>query len=236
MATTLQVLIDQVRAHLVAPITTDLFWTDAELVAILNNGIKDLWKAINDDYQNYFLTVDITNVSLAASSNTLTGVPTNVGIVRNLEARDLSAYPYLKFEHRAWDHKDFVAARAQGTIESSNARLLYFDVTDAGSPVGAPTIRVAPKVSAALLLSLSYVPGLTTLTASGTNPIPGESDQALICWGVAYARAKEREDRAPDPAWIAIYEKVEKAKLLVSLTPRQTQDEEVAEALFEEYW
>jgi hypothetical protein len=105
----------------------------------------------------------------------------------------------------------------------------------AGGPVVAPTVMVAPKVTAAVNLSLTYVPVLGDLTAASANPIPGESDNAIIAWMVAYARAKEREDRAPDPGWLTIYA-TEKQNLLVSLTPRQDQEPMVASAFFEEYW
>ena len=98
-----------------------------------------------------------------------------------------------------------------------------------------PTIYVAPKLSAAVNLSMTYVPSLAVLTAISTNPVPGESDNAVIAWTVAYARAKERDDRAPDAGWLAIYGS-EKQNILVSLSPRQTQEPVVATAMFEELW
>jgi hypothetical protein len=49
---------------------------------------------------------------------------------------------------------------------------------------------------------------------------------------VAWARAKEREDRSPDPAWFATYS-TDKQSLLTALTPRQEQEEEVVEGLFD---
>ncbi len=233
MATTLQTLIDRTRLRLIE--TAAFFWSDTELLAILNDGIKDLWRAINDNYQDYFLTVDTTNVSLAAGAYTLTGVPSDVSIVRSLEPRDLTASPYIRFEFRPWGHRDFITARAQGALAADQVRLFYFCITDAGSPVGTPVIRVAPAIDTALNLSLSYVPTLGDLAATANNPVPGESDAALVAWTVAHARGKEREDRSPDPAWLQIYA-TEKAHVLVGLTPRQTQDEEVAEALFEQFW
>lgn len=235
MATLLSALITDVRTRLVAPIATDLYWTDAEILIWLNQGIKDLWRAINDNYQNYFLTVDATNVYLAANGTTVTGTPADVSIVRKITPRSLSTYPYVRFEHRPFDHRDFVAAEAQGAVDTQTARLIYFDVTDAGGPVAAPTIRVAPSLSSQMLLTLGYVPVLATKTATDNNPIPGESDNALVSYAVAYARGREREDRGPDPEWIRMYA-TEKANILVSLTPRQTQDEVVAEALFQEFW
>jgi hypothetical protein len=237
MATTLQSLITDGRAHLIAPITgdnADEFWTDAELLGILNRGIKELWRAINDNFQNYFLTVDKTNVSIASGTDLLSGVPSDVSIVRFIGPRSPADYPYMRFEYRNLDHKDYLAAKAQGTVDASQARLIYFYISQAGAPVAAPEIHIAPTLSANINLELCYVPVLTTLAATDYNPIPGESDQALIDWLVAWARAKEREDRTPDPGWIQMYA-TEKANILVSLTPRQTQDDDVAEALFEEW-
>ncbi len=233
MATTLQTIIDRTRLRLIESAAN--YWSDTELLAIINDGIRDLWRAINDNYQDYFLTVDATNVYLAANGTTLTGVPSDVSIVRGIEARDLTAFPYVRFEFRPWGHRDFITAREQGSLSADQVRLFFFCITDAGSPVGTPVIRVAPAITTQLNLTLSYVPTIATLAATGNNPIPGESDAALVAWTVAYARAKEREDRGPDPGWLSIYA-TEKNNILVSLTPRQTQDEELAEALFEPYW
>lgn len=233
MATTLQTLIDTARLRLLE--TAASFWSDAELLTILVDGVKDLWRAINDNYQDYFLTVDVTNVSLAAGAYTLTGVPVDVSIVRGIEPRDLAASPYAKFEFRPWGHRDFVVARQQGSLTSDQVRLFYYCITGAGAPTGAPTIRVAPAITTALNLSLNYVPVLGTLTVLSNNPIPGESDAALVTWLLAHAQPKEAENRSPDLILMAEY-KDQRQGILTSLTPRQTQDEEVVEALFQDYW
>lgn len=235
MATALTSIVAQVRSHLNEASAS--FWSDAELTLILKNGIKDLWRAINDNFQNYFLTIDATNVYLASGGSALTGVPADVGIVRLIEPRVLTSYPYLRFVARKYDHPDFQAARAAGTFDPSSLGIIYFDIVGAGGPVAAPTIRVAPTVSAQVNLTLGYVPTLIYdgLGAFTDNPIPGESDQALVNWTVAYARAKERSDRSPDPAWVQMYS-AEKQNILTSITPRQTQDEDLSEGLFEELW
>lgn len=238
MATTLQSIITDVRSLLIAPITgdnADEFWTDAELLGHLNRGIKELWREINDIYQNHFLTVDKTNVYTTAGSDLLTGVPADMAILRKLAPRDPATYPYLRFEYKNLDHRDFIAAETQSAFDPSQARLVYFYISQAGAPVAAPEIHIAPLISAAIPLTLAYVPTLPLYTASDNNPIPGESDQALLSWTAAWARAKEREDRQPDPNIIGTYA-AERQKILTSLAPRQTQDEEVAEALFEENW
>jgi len=233
MATTLQTLIDRARVHLVEQ--TAYYWSDSELLVHANDGLKDLWRAIKGVYQDYFLTVDATNVSLAAGAYTLTGVPADVSIVRGVRPRDLTAFPYTRFEYRPWGHQDFIVAEAQGTLAADQVRMFFFCITDAGAPVAAPTVRVAPAIDRALNLTFAYIPVLGTLAATANNPIPGETDDLIVAWIVAYARAKEREDRAPDLVWLGKYTK-QRDELLTSITPRQEQDDEVAEALYEPYW
>jgi hypothetical protein len=236
MATLISSLITNVRTTpLIEP--TANFWSDAELLDHAVNGIRDLWKAILDLNEGHFVTIDETNVSMAASSNTLTGVPADVFRVELIELRDqtsASSIQDLTFEPRAINHPDFTGARSLGTVDPGGTTV-YFSVFGAGVPVGTPSIEVAPKINTAALLRLVYTAGIGTLTAGSTNPIPGESDHAIQAWIVAHARAKEREDRSPDPEWMAIYA-TDKAKILTALTPRQTQEPEVAEAMFEAYW
>ncbi len=233
MATLLSALITKVRVHLNEP--SARFWSDTELLGHMNAGIRDLKRAISDLFQDYFLTVDTTHVTMPASTGTLSGVPADVGVVRSIEPASLSTYPYVRFEYRRDDHKDMVSARAQGTIDTNSVRLIYYSISGAGAPVAAPTIRVAPMISATMAVRLAYDPSLAELTAASTNPIPGELDHGVICWTVAHAQAKQRPDRMPDPGWLAMYAN-EKKNAMVSLAPRQTQTEIVAEALFEELW
>ena len=235
MATLLSALEVHVRYHLSE--TTASYWSSAELVGHMNLGMKDLWRSINDLHQEHFCTVDTTNVSQTASATTLTGVPSDVARVHLIEPRDLSVSGTsrtLAYRPKDYAHPDFQAARSASAIDPSS-QVIWYTLHGAGGPVAAPTIYVAPMVNTAVNLTLVYVPTLTAKTTSDNNPIPGESDQAIIAWTVAHARAKEREDRAPDPSWLTIYS-TEKQNLLVSLTPRQTQEPQVAEAMFEAFW
>jgi hypothetical protein len=237
VATDISELIDVVRQNL-NELEEDLvngFWTDDELAGHIDKGARDLWRAINDNYQNYFITVDESNVSLAASSSTLTGVPTDVSIVRGIEVRSLNDRPGVVFEHRDYMHPDFQRARSLSTQDPSYGTKIFYDLHGAGAPIAAPTVRVAPQINAALNLRLVYVPTLARITADDSNPIPGESDNALIAWATAHAMAKQAEDQKPDAGWLAIYG-TEKKNLLTSLTPRQTEDEETSEAFFEDLW
>lgn len=233
MATLVSAIVTQVRDHLIE--TTARFWTDDELVRLINLGCKDLWKGINDLYQDHFLTIDATNVSFPANSDSLTGVPADVGRIHKLEVRDLASAPAaIKFTPTKWNKPEFESARREQAADPSLLLEIMYAIVSAGAPVAAPVIYCAPRVTSALPLRLAYVPTLAAVTVSDNIPIPGEADMAVIAWTVAYARAKEREDRSPDPEWLAIYG-TEKQGLLTSLTPRQAEEDEFAEAMFEGY-
>lgn len=219
---------------------TNPFWTDAELLGWATKGVTDLWAAINDLNQEHFLAVDVSNVSLAANATQLSGVPASTFRVHLIEPRDTTSDGISRdvvFVPRDYNHPSFVAARAMSTYEPSSGLVIFYTVTGAGSPIAAPIILTAPKISSALTLRFVYVPVLavTTYTTSTTNPIPGESDNALVAWIIAYARSKEREDRSPDPNWISVYA-TEKQSLLTRMTPRQTQEPDYVEGVFEAYW
>ena len=233
MATTLSTLVSSARTHLLE--TTARFWTDAELLDIAQRGIRDLWKTLKDTNQDYFLTIDETNVSLAASTRTLTGVPATVAHIRAIEPRaSNSSNVDVFFRPKNYTHPAFAAAR-RAAAQDPNGLTIWYHLIDAGAPVAAPTIHVAPMITSALPLQLVYIPTLGTLSTSSSNPIPGEADHAVICWTVAWARAKEREDRSPDPEWLGVYA-TEKANLVISATPRQEDEPKVVDAMFEQEW
>lgn len=217
--------------------TSASFWTSPELISIIEMGIKDLWRDIVDLKQEHYLTVDTTNVSLAASTATLTGIPLDVHKVYLIEPRDLSSdgsNKGLVFSPLDYNHHTFQMARSLSAIDPSNATI-YYAITGQGSPVNAPTIYVAPQVTSAVNLSFSYVPTLGTISSSHPVPIPGEADAALVAWTVAFALAKERDDKSPDPNWLAIYA-TEKQHILQSLGLRQYQEPGYVDAIFEQYW
>lgn len=235
MSTLLSTVITNARTTLNE--TSAIFWTDAELLVYAIDGCRDLWRAIIDLNQGHFRTIDITNVSMAASSNVLTGIPADLFRVELIEVRDLTSTNTVQgmtFWPRPLNHADVTGARSLGAV-SPAYRDIYFSVRNAGSPIAAPAIDVAPQINAVVLLRLVYVPTLGTLTAASANPIPGESDHALQAWIISHARARERADRSPDPAWVSIFAS-DKKNLLTALTPRQTQEPDIAEALFEPYW
>jgi len=237
MATLISSIETQVRRHLVE--STASFWSSAELVDIINLGIKDLWRDIVDLKQEHWLTIDTSNVSLAANTATLTGVPADVHKVYLIEPLDTSsnsANVGLVFKPLDYNHIDFQSARSRSNIDPRND-VIYYNIRGAGAPTGTSStvIDVAPKVTSAVSLRFCYVSSIVAVTASDNNPIPGESDNALIAWTVAFARAKESEERAPDANWLAVYA-TEKAHLLQSLGLRQLQEVKIVDGMFSEFW
>lgn len=218
--------------------TTNGMWTDAELLEDLTAGVKDLHRSFKDNYQNYFFTRDITNVSMAAATDTLAGVPADVMIVLGIEPRNLATHRHIKFTPLDYMRQEFVDARGRSAAGASNPGQtieIFYSITGAGAPVAAPVIYVAPIVNAALPLSLIYVP---TLTLGSNNPIPGESDHALMLWTVAHAKAKVRDDMSPDPNYLALYA-TEGQKIGIAITPRQEQEIDRVEGYLEgegEWW
>lgn len=235
MATTFQTIVDRARKRLREDSAS--FWTDAELLVFALAGASDLWKMVLDLHQEHYMEVDDSNVTLAANTGTLSGIPSTCFRVISIEARDLSTSSAnfgLEFFARDWLHPDFVNARRQANIEPSG-RQIFYKVVGQGPPVGTLTVRVAPKVTAAVNLTLTYLKTHGATALVDNNPIPGESDLAIEAWTVAHARAKEREDGSPDPAFLAIY-KTEKDNLRVVLTPRTEEGDETAVGMYEGFY
>ena len=238
MATLLSSIETQARRQLKE--ATASYWSSAELIDLMRTGINDLWGALIDLHQEHYITVDTTNVTIAADGTSLAGVPTDTFRVLLIEPRDTTSagsHRSVMFVPKDYNSPEFISARALGSQDPTNGLTIYYQVTEAGSPVAAPTILIAPSPSSAMNIRLVYVegPGTAAFTASSNNPIPGESDMALIAWTVAYARSKERDDRSPDPNWLTIYA-TEKQNLLTRMTPRQTQETEAAEGTFDYLW
>lgn len=233
MATLLSAIETKVRLRLEEPVAK--FWSSAELIGIIDDGIRDLWREVVDLKREHFITIS-TSVTIPANTATMGSVPTDVHKIVMITPSNVGASTNHGLLIRPADYNSdvFQNALTRSAI-SPQADTIYYAITGQGAPVGAPTLRVAPQSSSEVTLSFAYVPTLAAHTAASTVPIPGEADNALIAWAVAYARAKEREDRAPDPNWLAIYG-TEKAHLLKSLETRQNQELEFAQAMFEGYW
>lgn len=217
--------------------STPSFWSSAELTDIIIAGIKDLWRDTVDLKQEHYLTRNNTDVFMAANTDTLTGVPADVHKVYMIEARDpsqTSSNIGMVIRPLDYNHRDFQMARTRPAIDPANDTIWYC-ITGQGGPVNAPVIYVAPKVTSDFNLSFTYVPTIGSLTTNSFVPIPGEADNALVAWTVAFARSKEREDRSPDENWLAVYA-TEKAHLLQSLGLREYQEPTYTDALFDMYW
>jgi hypothetical protein len=235
MPTKISSIITLTRQRLVEPVAS--FWSDDELKDICVSGIKDLWRDIVDLKQEHYLTVNDTDVYLDANSSVLSGVPNDVHKLYLIEPADTSSNATnvgVGFRPLDYNHKDFIAARATDAVDASNC-IIYYAITGQGAPVNAPTIRCAPQVLSRINVSFSYVPTIGDLAITNYVPIPGEADNALVAWTTAYARAKEREDRAPDSGWLSLYA-TEKQHLLQSLGLREYQEPVFVDALFADYW
>jgi hypothetical protein len=235
MATTFQNLITRARRRLLE--LSPRFWSDAELMEHAIEGAQDLWKAVKSVNQHYLATINATSVSLSASTATLTGVPADVAIMLGIEPRTPSSYRDVFFRPLNYFDPKFQAARTV-PAQDPTGMVIYYDLTGAGAPVAAPTVHVAPMITSDMLLRFSYIPTLdaATITTASVNPIPGETDHALTCWIIAKARAKEREDRTPDPVYMGMYD-ADKLELKHSVLPKRQEDEpEIVAANFEQEW
>lgn len=219
----------------------DKYWSDEELFGIYKRGATDLWGAIIDLHQEHYLTiVNDGSVSLQSNATQLSGVPADLFRVYLIEPID-PLTNQCAFVPRPYNHIEQINARGQ-TLTVSFSPVsgvnVFYCVAGVGAPNNTPVIYTAPKVSSAVTLSLAYVPILGVQNwklETATNPIPGESDNALIAWIAAYARSKERDDRMPDPAWLAVYN-TEKQALLTRMKPRQEQEAQYADGNFDSYW
>lgn len=235
MPTPISTIETLVRQRIQEP--TASFWSSSELTEIIIAGIKDLWRDVVDEKAEHYLTIDNTNVFLGSNSSTLSGVPSDVHKIYLIEGRDITSNGSnagLIFKPLDYNHPIFQGARSRSSIDPAND-VIYYAITGQGAPVNAPTIYVAPKVNSQVNLSFAYIPTIGALTSSSMVPIPGEADDALVAWTVAFASAKERDDKSPDPNWLAVYA-TNKEHLLQSLGLRQYQEPSYVDAIFEGYW
>lgn len=230
MATKISSIESRVRDLLQEPVPR--FWSSTELVDHIIAGIKDLWRDIVELKQEHFLAFG-NNVILPANTSVLSNVPADVHKIYLIEPLNPIAHPNLIFRPFDYNHPDFQSARSVPAVDPAQ-RTLYYAITGKGGPVDAVTVYVAPKVTVPVDLNFVYVPTLPTLTSASTVPIPGEVDNALIAWTMAYAQAKTAENQLPDAGWLAVYS-TEKAHIINALSERQHQEPKVVDALFEPY-
>lgn len=234
MATLMSSIVLIARDRLNEPVPR--FWSNAELLRYANRGVRDMHRQLGAAHQDYFHAIDVTVVH-PAGGTTLTGVPTNVTVINGLEPADTTASGnQVIYRRRDYNGDDFQSARARDAIDPGTAGIIFYAPTQAGGPVAAPVIYVAPKISAGLTLRLTYRPTVgAELVSTDPNPIPGESDNALVHWIVAYAKGRQTEKQRPDADELEMYQ-AEVSKILASITPRDVSEPEVVEAMFEEMW
>lgn len=203
-------------------------------------GALDMWGAILDLHQDHYFKINDTDVKLAANDLYVSGIPEDCFRITLIEPRDTTVTGnghQVIFVPRKYNHPDFIIARTLDPQDPNAlpSRQIYYQIVGQGSPVEAPKIVCAPKISAELPLRMAYNPSIwPDSNPPSFNPIPGESDNALKCWTIAYARAKETDGRTPDAGWLANYG-TEKQLILTRLTPREEQEPEVVEDMFQGY-
>lgn len=238
VSSTVAQILTQVRNQLVE--TTARFWSDSELISIMNNGVVDMWGAILDLHQDHYSTLILDgSVILRANQSYISGIPDDCFRITLIEPLDITiggTGRQLLFMPKRYNHPDFILAR---TLDAQDpemvpARMIYYQIVGKGAPVEPLKVVTAPLINADVVLKLAYNPVQTISLASDTNPVPGGSDNALKAYTVAYARAKETDDRMPDAGWMKIYQ-TEKQLLLIRLTPREEQEPDVVDDFFQGY-
>lgn len=241
MATKISTVITMVRGQLRE--ATARFWQDQDLIDIMRLGAIDLWGAILDLHQDHYFTVNDKDVYLRANATQLSGIPPDCFRITLLEPRDTTVDGtghQVLFVPRKYNHPDFIIARtlAAADPDALPSRQIYYQITGEGSPIAPPVVRTAPMLSADLPVRICYNQTLAWEAGQspqdGIVPIPGDVDNALKAWTIAYARAWETDDKQPDPGWLGVYA-TEKQTALTRLTPREEQEPEVVEDLFQGY-
>jgi hypothetical protein len=239
VATTIKSIIVQVRAQLVE--TVARYWSDPELISIMRLGAQDMWGAILDLHQDYYFKINDTDVVLKANSAFISGIPADCFRVTLIEPRDTSVTGtghQVLFVPRKYNHPDFIVARTLTPQDPTSlpSRQIYYQLVGLGPPSEPMRIVTAPQINSNLPIRLTYNQTIwpDSDNAPELNPLPGECDNALKAWTIAYARAKETDGRTPDPGWLSVYA-TEKQMVLVRLTPREEQEPEVVEDMFQGY-
>lgn len=241
MPTPLSTIVANARIHLRAPtmqtggISPDIFWTDAELLAHAIRGCRDLWRSLVDLHQDHYLEI-VTTPNIAANGDRIIGVPSNVLrpiLIQPSDTSDTSNSRMLKFTPAKYNSPEFRRGLAMSAIDPTQDGEVFYVITKAGSPIAAPEILIAPKLSSAVTLRIAYIPTLPPMTADSMNPIPGESDLALEAFTTAYALAKQDPQNQPDTTWMAVYG-TEKQSILIVSEPRQEQQPRIVRGVFDD--
>jgi len=239
--TKLGAIVARTRTQILAPlvqsgaISPDQFWDDDELLAHTVAGCKDFWRALVDLHQDHFVGIN-TTVVLPAAADAFVGVPPDLFRILLLTPRDASDYNRpIRFQRASLTSLDFTSALERAALDVSTGGIVYVALVNAGSPVMTPAIYNAPRVGSDIPCRLVYVPTLPVLTADSFNPIPGESDHALMAWTAAYALGKQQDDGsfAPDTTWLQVYS-TEKESIKVVAEPRDASSPSIVRGVFDD--
>lgn len=230
MATEITDLLRQVRSRLGGKTTST--WPDKDLQDYLRHGALDLWGAILDIHGDHYLKEERVMLRANESSINPPGDCFRIQFIEPWDTTNSGTSPDLHFKPMKYNRPEFAAARSLSSTDLGTADEILYALTGEGAPVSAPIIRIAPKLNGDLALRIAYNP---TLVIGETNPIPGESDNALIAWTTAWARSRERQDRMPDPGQLAIYA-TEKQAILTRMEPRQEQEPPEVIGIFDHLW
>ncbi len=241
MPTQLSTIVSNARVHLRAPtvqtgsVSADTFWTDTELLAHTIRGCRDLWRSLIDLHQDHFLEI-VTTPNIASSGDRIIGVPKDVLrviLIQPSDTSDTSNNRTLKFTPAKYNSPEFRRGLAMSPIDPTQDGEIFYVITKAGSPIAAPEILIAPRLSSSMTLRIAYIPTLPPLAMESINPIAGESDLALEAFTTAYALAKQSADNKPDTTWMAVYG-TEKQSILIVSEPRQEQQPRVVRGVFDD--
>jgi hypothetical protein len=242
--TTLGAIVARTRVQILAPlvqsgaISPDKFWEDDELLAHTVAGCKDLWRAVVDLHQDHFVRIN-TTLALPAAADALVGVPSDLFRILYLTPLTSSDSSPVRFRKAGGGLTgiDFTAAMVRPSLDTiGTGGLVYYALVNAGSPVMTPEIHTAPRVMARVPCRLVYVPTLpVSLTLDSINPIPGESDHALMAWTAAYALGKQNPDGtfAPEATWLQVYA-TEKESIKIVTEPRDASAPTIIRGVFDD--
>lgn len=217
--------------------TTASYWTDARLIAFLNQALHLVWLEVKRLKADYFdvernstdgsVTIlgesyDCSGFALASGTTRYT-LPPDVAELKLIECIT-SGYEWLRFTFKDLTHPDFRYWRS--VTDSLDPRGFLVDLT------GERTMVIAPKPNRALDLRINYVPILDTLT-TGTDTVQVPHPLWLVVLDLATQRAQQMGEASPA---FAIWQQsaMLTVRQFMAAHSRQTQDPEYAVGTFED--
>jgi len=213
---------------------TASFWTDTQLIAYINQAQEMVWSRVKSLKSDYFdvqrsstdgsVTIltesyDCAGFAIAASTTSYT-LPPDFDEMKLIECLTSG------YEGTAFTFADMTAPAFRtllAVVDAQDPTTFLCDI------IGERTWIVAPKVSRALDIRLTYTPILGTLTAeTDTLQVPHPLWLAVVDYATARAMRKDRD------ASFLMWEQAAEKHLATFFAShaRQIQDAEVVEGLF----